>query len=73
MVKIIEGLDPGLYLFVEHPGLDTPEMQALGHLGYRNVAADRDGVTRAFTSKNVKQAVRRKEVQLISYGDLYRK
>ncbi len=70
MVKIIEGLSPGLYLFVEHPGLDMPEMQALGHLGYRNVAADRDGVTRAFTSKNVKRAVRRKEVQLISYGDL---
>lgn len=72
MVKILEGLQPGLYLFVDHPGLDTPEMRAIGHLGYRHVAADRDGVTRAFCSEKVKATVKKRGIQLVSYGDLYR-
>lgn len=72
LVRILEGLQPGLWLMVEHPGLDTPEMRAIGHRGYENVAQDRDGVTRAFTSPRVKEVIRRRGIQLISYGDLYR-
>ena len=72
LVRILENLMPGLWLIVEHPGLDTPEMQAIGHLGYENVAADRDGVTRAFTSPRVKEVIRRRGIQLTSYGDLGR-
>ena len=72
LVRILEGLQPGLWLMVEHPGLDTPEMQAIGHGGYENVAQDRDGVTRAFTSPRVKEVIRRRGIQLISYGDLRR-
>ncbi len=70
LVKILERLQPGLYMFVEHPGLDTPEMQAIGHPGYRNVAADRDGVTRAFCSEKVKRVIKRRGIRLISYGDI---
>ena len=73
LVRILEGLQPGLWLMVEHPGLDTPEMRAIGHRGYENVAQDRDGVTWAFTSPRVKEVIRRRGIQLISYGDLYRK
>jgi predicted glycoside hydrolase/deacetylase ChbG (UPF0249 family) len=72
LVRVLENLQPGLWLMVEHPGLDTPEMRALGHRGYENVAQDRDGVTRAFTSPQVKEVIRRRRIQLISYGDLYR-
>lgn len=72
MVKILEGLQAGLYLFVDHPGLDTPEMRAIGHPGYRHVAADRDGVTRAFTSERVEAVIKARGIKLISYGDLYR-
>ncbi len=72
LTGLLEDLPPGLWLIVEHPGLDTPEMQAIGHLGYENVAADRDGVTRAFTSPRVKEVIRRRGIQLISYGDLCR-
>jgi predicted glycoside hydrolase/deacetylase ChbG (UPF0249 family) len=72
LVRILEDLGPGLWLIVEHPGLDTPEMQAIGHVGYENVAADRDGVTRAFTSPRVKAVIQRRGIQLISYGDLHR-
>lgn len=72
LVRILENLQGGLWLMVEHPGLDTPEMRAIGHRGYENVAADRQGVTDAFTSDRVKEVVRRRGIQLISYGDLYR-
>jgi predicted glycoside hydrolase/deacetylase ChbG (UPF0249 family) len=70
LIKLIAGLTPGTWLLVEHPGLDTPEMRALGHKGYENVADHRAGVTRAFTSDRVKQAVDGTKVKLISYADL---
>lgn len=68
-VKIIRDLKPGKYFFIEHPGLDTPEMRAIWHKGYENVAADRDGVTKVFTSSEVKKAVSEKGIVLISYKD----
>lgn len=70
LVALIEGLKPGRWLIVEHPAYDTPEIRGMGHLGYENVAEDREGVTRAFTSPKVMEAVRRRGIRLISYGDL---
>lgn len=70
LIKIIEGLTPGLWLFIEHPGEDTPEMRAIGHKGYEKVAADRTGVTYAFTSKKVRQAIERRGIKLVSYADV---
>jgi predicted glycoside hydrolase/deacetylase ChbG (UPF0249 family) len=72
LVRILKNLQPGLWLIVEHPGLDTPEMRAIGHHGYENVAEDRAGVTRAFTSPRVQEVIRRRGIQLVSYGDLSR-
>ncbi len=70
-IKMIEGLAQGkTYLFVDHPGLDTPEMQAVGHVGYEDVAADRQGVTDTFTSPRVREAIHAKGVRLIGYRDL---
>lgn len=69
-VKTIKGLKPGKYLFIEHPGLDTPEMRAIWHKGYENVAADRDNVTKVFTSSEVKQAVSEKGIILVSYNEV---
>ncbi len=73
LVRTLEELTPGTWLLVEHPGLETPEMQAIGHKGYENVAQDRAGVTKAFTSDKVKQVIARRGIQLISYADLYKK
>lgn len=70
MIKLIEGLEPGTWMFIEHPGLDTPEMRAIHHLGYENVASDRAGVTHAFTSQRVMEAVKNRGIELISYADL---
>lgn len=70
LAGLLERLTPGRWLLVEHPGQDTPEMRALGHRGYYHVAAERDAVTRAFTSPQVKAAVERRGIKLISYTDL---
>lgn len=71
LVHLLENLQPGLWLIVEHPGYDTPEMRSIGHIGYWNVAWDRDGVTKAFTSKKVKEVIQRRNIRLISHKDLY--
>ena len=69
-IKMLEGLKPGTYLFVEHPGLNTPEMRAIGHEGYYDVAQDRDAVTEIFTSPEVKRAINKLGIKLISYAEL---
>ena len=70
LVVALEKLEPGTWLIVEHPGMDTEEMRAMGHKGYQNVAADRAGVTRAFTSDRVKKAIQDRGIKLISHLDL---
>lgn len=70
-VKAIKDLKPGKYLFIDHPGLDTPEMRAIWHTGYEKVAADRDAVTKVFTSREVIKAVREKGVRLVSYKETH--
>lgn len=70
LVELIERLQPGQWLIVEHPAFDTPETRAIGHKGYENVAADRAGVLRALVSPGVRDAIVRRKVKLISYADL---
>jgi len=70
-IKMLNKLEPGnTYLFVDHPGLDGPELRAVHHVGYENVAIDRQGVTDAWTNEKVKAAIKAKGIQLISYKDL---
>jgi predicted glycoside hydrolase/deacetylase ChbG (UPF0249 family) len=64
-------LEPGhTYLFVEHPAVACPEMEAVGHPGYENVSEDRDLVRRMFTTEAVKQVIEAHHIRLISYADL---
>ncbi|MBN1846237.1 MAG: polysaccharide deacetylase family protein [Sedimentisphaerales bacterium] len=72
LLAALEELGPGTWLFLEHPGLDTAEMRAIGHRGYEDVAADRAGVTRAFTSDKVKRLIARRGIRLISYAEWLR-
>ncbi|MBS1663088.1 MAG: polysaccharide deacetylase family protein [Bacteroidetes bacterium] len=70
-IAMLNQLQPGeTYLFLDHPGFDTPELRAIHHIGYENVAQDRQGVTDLFTSDKIKAAIRQKNVQIISYKDL---
>jgi hypothetical protein len=56
-------------MIVEHPALDTPEMRNIGHEGYENVAADRAGVTHAFTGASVEEVISRRKIALIGYTE----
>ncbi len=69
-IQNLRNLEPGTWLFVEHPAYDTPEIRALGHTGYEDVAADREGVTRVFTDRRVIEAISELGIELISYSDL---
>jgi predicted glycoside hydrolase/deacetylase ChbG (UPF0249 family) len=70
-ISMLNKLSPDTtYIFVEHPGLNTPELQAIHHIGYENVAADRQGVTDMFTDSRIKEIIQKKKIQLISYKDL---
>lgn len=72
-IKMLAKLEKGkTYLFVEHPGFDNEELRAISHIGYENVAADRQGVTDLYTSEEVKAEIKKKGIQLVSYKDLRR-
>ena len=68
----LERLQPGAYIMVDHCGTEDPEMQALSHLGYGNMAADRAAVVEAWTSPKVLEVVQRRNIQLIGHADLPR-
>lgn len=66
----LKNLTSGTYLFIEHPAKNFEEMQPVGHVGNRDVAIQREWVTRVFTSEKVKQTIVDKGIKLISYADL---
>jgi hypothetical protein len=70
LAEKLRQLGPGTWIIVEHPGLDTPEMQAMGHPGSDRVARSRWGVAKAFTSPQVKKIVGQRGIQLITCADL---
>jgi predicted glycoside hydrolase/deacetylase ChbG (UPF0249 family) len=73
-INMLNKLEPGnTYLFVDHPGLDSPELRAIHHIGYEDVATDRQGVTDTWTNETIKKLIRQKGIQLISYKDLLKK
>lgn len=68
---LLDKLEPGkTYMFLDHPAYDTDEMQTVGHVGYEDVAADRQGVVDLFTGEKVKQALEEKGVERINYNEL---
>jgi predicted glycoside hydrolase/deacetylase ChbG (UPF0249 family) len=69
-IRMLNKLEKGkTYVFVDHPGLDNEELRAVSHIGYENVATDRQGVTDLFTNEEVKKEIKRLGIQLISYKD----
>ncbi len=70
-IAMLNTLEAGkTYVFVDHPAFNTEEMQAVGHIGYEEVAADRQGVYDLFSSERVKQVIREKRIELVSYNDV---
>jgi chitin disaccharide deacetylase len=70
-INMLNKLQPGnTYIFLDHPGIDNDELKAVYHIGYENVATDRQGVTDLFTNEKVKSLIKEKGIRLIAYRDL---
>jgi len=70
-VRTLKSLEKGkTYVFVDHPAFDTNEQQAVNHIGYEDVSADRSGVAKLWTNPKIKQLIKQLEIELISYKDL---
>lgn len=70
-IKMIQNLKPGKkYMFIEHPAYDDSEMENVFHIGYEDVAADRQGVTDLYKSERVKKALNYYNVELITVNQL---
>lgn len=71
MTQLTE-LSSGTYIFIDHPAEVSAELNAIGHEGYEDVAADRATCLETLTSKELKQCIDALGIELISYRDLYR-
>ncbi|NMB71625.1 MAG: ChbG/HpnK family deacetylase [Bacteroidales bacterium] len=69
-LKALENLTPGTWLFVDHPALNQPEMETIGHPGYEDVGKDRDMVVKIFTHPDVKKMISKKGIELAGYNSL---
>lgn len=70
-INMLKSLKPGQkYMFVEHPAYDDTEMETVYHIGYEDVAADRQGVTDMYKSERIKKAVEACNVKLVTVNDL---
>jgi len=66
----LETLEPGLWLHIDHAATDDAEMQAIGHVGYEWVAADRSANVAAWTSTKVREVITRRGIKLTNYREL---
>ncbi|HJE38941.1 MAG: serine hydrolase [Candidatus Amulumruptor caecigallinarius] len=70
-INMVKNLKPGKkYMFIDHPAYDDAEMATVYHVGYEDVAADRQGVIDLYKSERVKSALRDNNVQLVTVGQL---
>ena len=70
-INMLNKLEAGkTYVFIDHPAHNDPEIQAVYHLGNLDVAVDRQEVTDLFTSEKVKNLIREKGIELVSYNDV---
>jgi len=77
-VEILEGLGPGLWLWVCHVGIDSPEQRALIHTAPKDIFVEGGvGLHRAeelkvLTSLEVKSMILRKGIRLTNYRELWK-
>ncbi len=57
-------------MLADHPGLDMPELRAIHHIGYEEVALDRQGVTDLWTDPGIREIIEALGIELIGYDDL---
>ncbi len=77
-LRQVDALEPGLWLWFCHPGIDSPEQRALVHTAREDiflgggVGAHRAEILRIMTSVDLRSALMKKGVVLTNYRDLQR-
>jgi predicted glycoside hydrolase/deacetylase ChbG (UPF0249 family) len=71
LVDRLGALEPGLYLYVDHPAVDTPELRAVDTNNGERWAAIRSSVLAAWTAREVRAVVERRNIELVSMRDLF--
>lgn len=70
-IKALDKMEKGKrYLFVDHPAYNDSEMQTVMHIGYEDVAVDRQGVTDLLKSEKVRKAIEERGIKLIDIKTL---
>lgn len=70
-IKALDKLEKGKrYMFVDHPAYNDSEMQTVMHIGYEDVAVDRQGVTDLLKSPEVRKAIEERGIRLIEIKEL---
>ncbi|MBC7928225.1 MAG: ChbG/HpnK family deacetylase [Bryobacteraceae bacterium] len=60
-------LTAGDWFFIEHPSVDSPESRAIGHPGNEDVAVRRAEVVRLWTSPEVREIIKRRNIELLTF------
>ncbi len=66
----LDELDPGTYIFIDHPAVASQELSVTGHNGYEDVADDRVTCLETLTSDELRKHIDQLGIELISYKDL---
>ena len=70
-IKMLDKLEEGKrYIFVDPPAYNDSEMQTVMHVGYENVAVDRQGVTDLLKSEEVLKVIQERGIKLIDINTL---
>ena len=70
-IKSLDLMEEGKrYMFVDHPAYNDSEMQTVMHVGYEDVAVDRQGVTDLLKSDKVRAAIEERGIKLIDIQTL---
>ena len=73
-IKALDKMEKGKrYMFVDHPAYNDSEMQTVMHIGYEDVAVDRQGVTDLLKSPVVLKAIQERGIKLIDINYLTKK
>ena len=77
-VMMIEELEPGLWCWISHPGIDSPEQHALIHSDPGSIFIEggvgrhRAEVLRTLTSLELKSIILKKGIRLTNYTELWK-
>ena len=70
-IKTLESLEKGRrYVFLDHPAYNDSEMEEVWHIGYENVAIDRQGVTDLLKNPQIRKIIEERGIRLIDYNYL---